>query len=484
MQLNYTNIDQISGGNLAKPSKETLGFKEKVLQFGTGVLLRGLPDYYIDKANKSNIFNGRILVVKSTSTGNTDAFDEQNGLYTICIQGIDDGKIVQENIITSCISRVVNAATEWEQILDAVSNDNIQIIISNTTEAGIQESNDNIHDNPPSSFPGKLLAVLVRRYNACNGDSSKGFIILPTELISDNGKKLKEIVLKLAKQNSLPNDCIAWIENANHFCNTLVDRIVPGAYTNKELSYEDKLMIMAEPFSLWAIEAKDNIIADKLSFATIDQGIILTPSIEKFKEIKLRLLNGSHSSTCALAILGGFRTVKEAMSNPIFFQYIQSLLLDEIGASILSEDITNKDITDFSAKVLDRFSNPFLEHQWTSIAVNYTEKFKLRCIPILEKYYNKHQAFPEKLVLGFAAYILLLVSNDQISDKWKTTLQEKWSNDSDPITTILSNTAIWEKDLSQYTGLVDKVKNYIKQLSNNETVQVMENTNAAATKFD
>ncbi|MFT4203906.1 MAG: tagaturonate reductase [Chitinophagaceae bacterium] len=474
MQLNRKNIDQISDAQLIKPNNALFELPEKVLQFGTGVLLRGLPDYYIDKANRAKVFNGRIVVVKSTSSGNTDAFEEQDGLYTTCIQGIENGNIVKENIVNSSISRVVNATTQWQKILDTVTNDNIQIIVSNTTESGIVDSDDDINDNPPSSFPCKLLAVLVRRFESCKGNTDNGFVILPTELISENGTKLKEIVFGLAHKNKLSDDCLEWIANANYFCNTLVDRIVPGSYKNEELHYADKLMIMAEPYSLWAIETDNDIVKDRLCFAQIDKGIILTPSIEKFKEIKLRLLNGSHTSSCALAILSGFATVKDAMNNKCFFNFIKSLLLEEIGNAILSETVTQKDIQDFTYKVLDRFSNPFLEHQWSSIAVNYTEKLKLRCIPILDKYYKKYGKIPQGLTSGFAAYILLLATNNNISDKWQPTIQKIWNSEPDPVIALLSNTEIWGTDLSQYKNLTGTIKDSIEQLSKINATDVIE----------
>ena len=307
------------------PADDTFQLPEKVLQFGTGVLLRGLPDYFIDKANKQGLFNGRVVVVKSTAQGGSDEFEKQDGLYTLCVRGYDNGTVVDKFILNACISRVLAASESWKEILACAANPEMQVIISNTTEAGIVLVDDDVNAAPPSSFPGKLLAFLHERYKIFKGDLNAGFVILPTELITDNGKKLKEIVLELATRNKLEEGFIKWLNEANDFCSTLVDRIVPGKLSNadkeaaeRHLSYKDELMIMSEVYSLWAIETDSERAKAKLAFSACDKGVVIAPDINKFKELKLRLLNGSHTFTCGLAILQGFATVKEAMENETF----------------------------------------------------------------------------------------------------------------------------------------------------------------------
>ncbi|MFC7666111.1 pectate lyase [Hymenobacter humi] len=213
---------------VAWPTPALFDLPEKVLQFGTGVLLRGLPDFMIDEANRQGVFNGRIVVVKSTDGGDATAFDRQNGLYTVCVRGIDDGKPVEENVVCASISRVLSAKSQWAEVLEFATSPDLQVVISNTTEVGIQLVNEDIHLTPPQSFPGKLLAVLYARFQAFEGDASRGLVVVPTELIPDNGRKLEAIVLELAHRNDLGSEFIDWLESANHFCNTLVDRIVPG----------------------------------------------------------------------------------------------------------------------------------------------------------------------------------------------------------------------------------------------------------------
>jgi tagaturonate reductase len=353
MELSKKNIQQISPQQgLSIPEQAILALPEKVLQFGTGVLLRGLPDYFIDKANKKGIFNGRVVIVKSTSNGGTDAFTTQDGLFTLCVKGIEESKKVEETIINASISRVLSAAEEWQEVLNCAQNPEMQLVISNTTEVGIVLTQDDIHQSPPTSFPGKLLAFLHERYKVFNGSVESGMVIVPTELITDNGTKLREIVLELAEQNRLEKPFIQWLASANHFCNSLVDRIVPGKLPTAEqkaaeqrLGYTDELMIMAEPFRLWAIESGSERVKEVLSFSQADKGVVVTPDIEKFRELKLRLLNGTHTFSSGLAVLAGFTTVKDAMADENMAAYVRRLMMLEIAAAVSGdtmEDIPAK----------------------------------------------------------------------------------------------------------------------------------------------
>src|SRR5665647_3929561 len=291
MRLSKTSISKISETpSLVLPDTNAFALPEKVLQFGTGILLRGLPDFIINNAINKGTFNGRIVVVKSTATGDTDAFTAQDGLYTLCVRGIHDGKKVEENQIIASISRVLSATNEWDSILECAANPDMQVIISNTTEVGIVLTQDNIHHTPPHSFPGKLVAFLYQRFKYFNGDIQKGMVIIPTELIPNNGDILLSIVLELAHQNNLETSFIDWIENANYFCSSLVDRIVPGKLQPAEqekveaaLGYTDELMIISEPYSLWAIESDNERVKEILSFAKGDNSVVLAPNINKFR---------------------------------------------------------------------------------------------------------------------------------------------------------------------------------------------------------
>lgn len=502
MILNKENLKNINGEKVIKPTAEMLELPEKVIQFGTGVLLRGLPDYFIDKANHQGIFNGRIVVVKSTSKTGVDAFADQDNLYTLCVKGIEDGEEVEENIINSSISRVLSASQEWAEILKVAHQPEMKVVISNTTEVGIVKSEDKITDNPPQSYPGKLLAFLHERYKAFNGAEDSGMVIVPTELISDNADKLKEIVLDLAIQNKLGWDFENWLKTANYFCKTLVDRIVPGKLPaadqqaiESELGYEDELMIMAEPFRLWAIESSSEKVKEILSFASADKGIFIVPSIDKFKELKLRLLNGTHTISCGLAILAGFKTVKEAMANEAFAQHVLSLMENEIAPVVESENITYDEAIAFAKSVIDRFSNRSLEHQWQAITLNYTSKLQLRNMPLIRRYYALRNEVPQLTALGVAAYIVFMnVTKDgdnyianangqayPTQDEFAETLYNYWKDPETVVDNTLGDRRLWDKNLNNYPGFNAAVKSYVDLLQTKGANETLSNLQSERT---
>jgi tagaturonate reductase len=389
---------------------------ERVLQFGTGVLLRGLPDYFIHKANEKGIFNGKIVVVKSTTQGGIAEFSSQDNLFTHCIRGVYHGVLVNESFINSVISRVVEAKKYWNQLIELAQNENIEVIISNTTEAGlVLDANDLLGPSAPNSFPAKLLSLLFARWQYFDGALDKGWVVLPTELVPNNADVLLNIILKLAKKYSLPEAFVQWISEANDFCNTLVDRIVPGKLNETEmhelenkLGYRDQLLISSEPFALWAIEVNKPTTLAKISFATIDDRVVVAPSIVKYRELKLRLLNGTHTFSCAVAIMAGFSTVIQAMQNKAFNHFITGLALEEIVPCVVSDTISENEAIQFANGVVERFSNPFIQHKWESIAMNFEEKMKMRNQFLIEKYLLLKSKPAEKMALGFAAFALYM----------------------------------------------------------------------------
>lgn len=459
---------------------------EKVLQFGTGVLLRGLPDYFIDKANRAGVFNGRIVIVKSTSGGDSAAFEKQDGLYTLCIRGLEDGKAVSENIINSSVSRVLSAKDEWAAVLKCAHNPEMQIVISNTTEVGIELVKEDIHLHPPVSFPAKLLAFLYERYKAFDGSAQCGMVIVPTELITDNGKKLEAIVFELAHLNGLEENFIEWLEKHNHFCNSLVDRIVPGKpdaaakqKLENELGYQDDLIAMSEVYRLWAIEGDEKVKA-ALSFASVDDGVVITDDITVFKELKLRMLNGTHSLSCGVAFLSGITSVKEAMDNATVSAFIKNLMTEEIAKAI-PYDLPQTDAQAFAAKVLDRFRNPSIEHHWINITLNFTQKLEMRVVQVLQRYAELYKAVPENFALGFAAYIVFMhpVKKEgdvyygnangkdyPIKDVKADWFYEQWNNFAPQqiVQNVLSNAALWNTDLSAIPGFAAAVTENVEDI--------------------
>ena len=495
MILTRYNLKKIDVPDLVVPDEELFDLPEKVLQFGTGVLLRGLPDYFIDKANREGIFNGRIMVVKSTDTGSASDFERQDGLYTLYIKGIENGVEVDEQIINSSISRVLSAKRDWETILRAAHNPHLQVIISNTTEIGIQLVQDDITRHPPVSFPGKLLALLYERYKAFGASSKSGLIIIPTELIVDNGKKLESIVLELAHLNKLEPAFMDWLESCNHFCNSLVDRIVPGKPQSaqndiyeQESGYEDGLRTIAEPYCLWAIEGDEEVKA-ALSFAQAHKGVVVTPDIGIYRELKLRLLNGTHTLSCAIAFLSGFKTVKEAMDNPDFLQFINQLMVNEIAPAI-PYTIDEQDKMEFIQTVIDRFRNPNIEHQWLSISAQYSSKIKLRVLPLLLNHYQISNDVPESFAFGFAAFLRFMKAtsdtdgnytgningnNYTVTDSNSAIFAKAWSN-ANPKTVanqILKDTTLWGTDLTSLKGFKEAVTQKLETILELGTLQLL-----------
>lgn len=489
MRLSKNTLNLINAENISVPSVAGLALPEKVLQFGTGVLLRGLPDYFIDKANKKGIFNGRVVVVKSTETNGNDAFDEQDGLYTQWVSGIENGELINQYIINASISRVLVASKEWKTILDLAALQEMQIIISNTTEAGlVLDPNDRIDKGMPLSFPGKLLAFLYARWKYFNGSFDAGMVILPTELLLNNGQLLLQFLNDLTDSNSLDINFKKWLNEANYFCNTLVDRIVPGKLSDEmqkeafeKLGFEDELMIMSEPFRLWAIESDSKRVKEILAFANADTNMVIVQSIEQFRNLKLRLLNGAHTFSCGLAYLAGFKTVKEAMSNHLFVDFLTTLMKEEIALCLNEEGIDNQVSIEFANSVLERFANPTIEHRWLSITVNYSEKMRTRNIPLIHQYFQKNNKVPEKMTIGFVGYLLfnqhLDLQNNQFYGKFNgltykidDSKSEKLYGNSKNKTIeqfvhlVLTDFSLWGTDLSELNGFEEQVIRLMKNI--------------------
>jgi tagaturonate reductase len=488
MNLSKSNLANITNPALSKPGTDIFDLPEKILQFGTGVLLRALPDYFVDKANRQGIFGGRILVVKSTDMGDLQAFIRQDGLYTLSVRGMSNGREEDQAVICSAISRVISASHQWGELMKAASSKHIKIVISNTTEVGVQLIEESIFQEPPVSFPAKLLAFLYERFKIFEGSPEAGMVIIPTELLTENGKKLKSIIMDLAAYNKLDSNFIEWLDKHNRFCNSLVDRIVPGKpeasvkeKLEKEWGYEDDLMSVCEPYRLWAIEG-DESVREILSFYPADEGVIITPDITKYKELKLRMLNATHTLSCGLAYVSGFKTVRSAMEDVFFESYIRNLMMDEISPAI-PVAIPENEKKEFGLKVLDRFRNPFLQHQWISITMQYSSKLAMRVLPVLNRYYELFNKPPELISMGFAAYILFMRPVKKETDKYYGMLNGKhyqinddraadfygiWDEASidQTVYRILSNAGLWKEDLTRFDGfnlsVARKLKSFIR----------------------
>lgn len=472
---------------------------ERVLQFGTGVLLRGLPDFFIDRANRQGLFRGSVVVVKSTG-GSTDEFSEQDGLYTLVTRGSRKGQDVDEKEVVSAISRVLSAQEQWKDVLKAAQNPHLQIVISNTTEVGIQYVEENIFQNPPQSFPAKLTAFLYERFRNFGGSKHKGMVVIPTELVVDNGLKLREIVERLAKYNELGKLFNKWLKYHVRFCNSLVDRIVPGkpdadihGQLEQELGYEDKLLIVAEPYRLWAIEG-DERVREMLSFAGADEGVIIDEDISFYRERKLRLLNGTHTLTVPLAYLLGLQTVYESSTHPLMRPFIERIMLDEIAPTVPSDALGDEGpaaVRAFANQVLDRFQNPHIEHFLLNITLQQTSKMQARNLPTLQRYVAKFGQAPSHMTLGFAAFLRFMRAvrveegqylgeidtssgtitypiRDDYADYFYRRWQQTETGDAgavrEMVRQICGDTTLWGTDLNQLTGFAEAVADRLTDL--------------------
>lgn len=384
---------------------------ERVLQFGTGAFLRGFVECFLDQANRDGRFAGRAVIVGSTGSGRAGVLDEQDGLFTLCTRGLRHGEPVDACRVIASISRGLSAAQDWSAVLELAASPDLELVVSNTTEIGITlDAEDRLDLDPPRSFPGKLAAVLAHRAQAFGHDPERGLVILPCELIEGNGDRLRAIVLDLAERWDLPEPTRAWIAEANTFCNTLVDRIVPGhpdeatyAKLAARLGYEDPMLTVAEPYALWAIEG-DAALADRLAFLAEQPGVTVTPDITDFRERKVRLLNGTHTLLVPVSLLCGNETVRETMTDEVTGAFVRRVMLREIVPSL---PMDQQAASAFAHDVLDRYANPFMRHELRSITLQQTSKMRVRVLPSVERYAERFGEAPPLMCFGFAALIAL-----------------------------------------------------------------------------
>lgn len=383
-------------------------YEEKVVQFGEGNFIRGFVDWIIDDMNKAGEFSGSVVVIQPRKKDRVKVLNEQKGLFTLYLNGIKNGEAISEHSIISSISRGINTYSDYDEFMKVAENPHLRFVTSNTTEAGIvYEETDRLEDRPQSSFPGKLTAFLYHRFQTFNGDMDKGLIFLPCELIDKNGDQLKEIMLKTAKHWNLEDEFIDWMNDANTFCNTLVDRIVPGYPKDKideitkELGYEDQLVVEGEHFHLWVIEGpqwvKEEFPVDKAGL-----NVLFVEDLTPYRTRKVRILNGAHTSMVPVAYLYGKDTVKEAIKDPVVGKFILDAVHEEIIPTL---ELPKKELEDFAESVMDRFKNPFIKHYLMSISLNSMSKFKTRVLPSLLQYQNLNKKLPERLVFSLAALI-------------------------------------------------------------------------------
>ena len=426
--------------------------KETVLQFGTGNFLRGFADYFIDALNKQGLYDGKIVVVSPTNSKAVEKINSQNGRYNLLLRGIENGKEVSSINEIDSINRAINSYDNFDAFLSLAKNPDLRFIISNTTEAGICFDNTcKITDKPADSFPAKLTQFLYQRYKA----GLNGFVIFACELIDNNGKELEKCVIKYAEKWELGKDFITWIKSENTFCNTLVDRIVTGYPKDEaelifdEIGYRDNLLDTAEPYHLWVIEGD---FEDELPLQKAGFNVIWTDNVAPYKKMKVRILNGSHTSLVFPSLLCNVATVGESLKDEQLNVFLKTCLFDYILPMLDDTD----EIKSFANAVLERFSNPYIRHLWKSISLNSVSKFTARVLPTVNDYIDKKNLMPKPLVFSLACLIEYYKVNEVTDSEYAVDYIK--NND---IKSILSNTALWGQDLS---GMQDYVNESLERI--------------------
>uniref|UniRef100_UPI00265D21D0 tagaturonate reductase n=1 Tax=uncultured Megasphaera sp. TaxID=165188 RepID=UPI00265D21D0 len=378
----------------------------KILQFGEGVFLRAFADYAVDIANEENSFNGNIAVILPRS-GKTDRFAKQNNIYTVCLRGQQDGQVYKENRVITSIDSVISARDEYDAFMALAHEDALEFVISNTTDAGIAYNEaDQFSDCPPSTFPAKLTKFLYERYTYYQGDMQKGLVMVPTELSDDNGQLLKSCVLQYTALWNLDDAFTAWLASACRFVDTLVDRIVAGYPAGNidaiqaELGYEDALLDQAEPFSLWVIG--DPSLADKFTIGSDKFHVEFTDNIQAFKEQKVRILNGAHTSMVLGAYLSGLDYVGQCMADPVVRRSLDQTVFGEIVPTV---DLPREKAEAFAKAVYERFENPFVNHALLAISLNSISKWKGRVLPTFKDSVAATGKLPKWLTYSLAALL-------------------------------------------------------------------------------
>ena len=454
----------------------------KIMQFGEGNFLRAFIEWIIQNLNDKGAINSSVAVVQPMPFGRIKELSEQDGLYTLRLEGIDKGKTVKSSQVIDVIGDCINPFTDYERFLSYAKSQDLQVIISNTTEAGIAvDPTDTDFSQCPKSYPGKLLALLKARYDYFDGDMTKGLAIVPCELIDNNGDELYRCLIELAEINHMDKKFIEWMQKANHFTSTLVDRIVPGYPRNeieqiqKETGYIDNNVVKGEIFHLWVLR-KEPVVQKYLPADSTGLNVIFADDIKPYKQRKVKILNGSHTAMVPVAYLCGIDTVGEAVNDPVIGKYVHDFIFDEVNPTI---DLPQNEMIDFANSVIERYKNPFIRHEIMSIAINSTTKFRTRLLPTLEDYIRIKGALPKHLLFSFAAIVefhkgvrgeekIALKDDPHYLEHWAKLWAEFDGDYTKLAKAALSWTEAWEVDMNTlHPDITATVAEYLEDMDKN-----------------
>lgn len=449
-------------------------FPERIVQFGGGNFLRGFVDWIVEELNTQTKFASSVVVVKLTPHGSYDELDAQDGLFHVRLTRSAAGQPVTETSLITCVSRSLNPYQHYESYLNLARQPEIRFIVSNSTESGLVfDPAARLADQPSDSFPAKLAAFLYERYRYFDGDTAYGCIVLPCELIERNGELLKAMMIKYVELWELPQGFSVWMESCCTFCNTLVDRIVSGFPQNdsaaifRSIGFQDKLLVDSEWYHRWVIEAPE-WLERELPFHETKLNVKIVDDIRPYYMLKVRILNGAHTSMVAAGLFLELETVRQAIEHPLLGRFIRDLVFDEIVPVLGMPDAIP-----FAEAVLDRFHNPFIQHQLTSIVQNSLSKMKSRLLPTILAY-RESGKLPERLVFAFTA-LIRFYSGDWHGRKMPVNddpilvsqLRQLWSSGISPsefTARVLSDVTLWGIDLTEIPLLTERVSSVLTRM--------------------
>lgn len=468
---------------------------ERVLQFGEGNFLRAFVDYFIDMMNEKAGFHSKVVLCQPIAPGLADMINEQEGLYTLFLRGFENGKKVNDKRVISCVSRCLNPYQDYDAVLACAENPDLRFIACNTTEAGITyDPACSFTDVPADSYPGKLTQFLYKRFETFGKEAGKGFVILSCELIDNNGKELEKCVLQYADQWKLGEEFVTWIKQENIFCSTLVDRIVTGYPRNEaasiceELGYQDNIIDTGEVFGFWVIEGPESL-KEELPFEKAGLPVLITDDHKPYKQRKVRILNGAHTSFVLGAYLAGQDIVRDCMEDEVICGFMNKTIYDEIIPTLT---LPKEELKSFAASVTERFKNPFIDHALLSISLNSTSKWKARVMPSLKGYIANTGKLPECITASFAFYIAFYrgkqltedgliaarpAGNEYTVKDDRPILQFFYDHREDDAKTLVhavcSNEEFWGEDLTAIAGFEDAVAGYVADIWEKGAYEVM-----------
>lgn len=470
---------------------------DRIVQFGGGNFLRGFVDWVVEILNDETDFDSGIVLVKATP-GRYDALDRQDRLFTAWLRGLRDGELIEQSKLITAVNRTVYLYQDFDSYLETAKQAEIRFIFSNTTEAGIvYAASDAQSDRPPASFPAKLTVFLHQRYQHFDGAADKGCIIIPTELIVDNADQLRRIILQYADLWRLEPGFVAWVNQHNLFCGTLVDRIVPG-YPQAEadrifarLGYEDRLLTAGEIYHSWIIEAEPTLLDEfPIDKTSTPLNVKIVADAAPYRTIKVRILNGAHTAMAPLGYLLGVESVREALEHEALGSFIQDLIFQEVIPSVA--DISQAELESFARDVFDRFRNPHIHHHLLTIALNTASKIKARLLPSLLAYLDLQGELPPRLLIALAGFIrfykgewggetIPLNDDSQVLAFFK----QQWAQvDAGALSidglmrAVLGNTQLWGMDLNPTAGLAARLGANVQAIEDGKLLTLLQQDGA------